>query len=376
MVLMKVLLITNIPTPYRIPFFNEINQLITKNEGDFSVVFAANGYDRRKWIVEKEQFNFKYDVLENTEISGKTEENTSFTYKGVLKLILKEKPSHVIVSGFSRASLKVFFLSFFMNFKLILWTGSVPQQGQKESFLKKFYRKTLASRVKHFITYSEASKKYLTSLGTKEEKISVSLNTVDTSFFEDEVDQARKLIIPDEKLHLTYLGYLSKRKNVLALLEVFEKLLQKNSNLVLDIIGDGEEKENLVQFAKNIGIQDKVIFHGYKQRDELTSFFAQTAIFLYQTNFDIWGLVLNEAMASELCCVASVNAISTQELIEHGENGFAVNFNETQTVETFIQQLIDSEDLRLKFASNARKTVQRKASLKQSVSDFVNALEK
>lgn len=373
---MKVLLITNIPTPYRIPFFNEIEQLIVKKEGEFSVVFAANTYNRRKWLVEKEQFNFKYHVLENKEISGKTEENTSFSYKGIRKIILIEKPTHIIVSGFSRASLKVFFLSFFMKFKLVLWTGSVLQHGKKESFIRRFYRKVLTYRVNHFISYSEASKKYLETLGVNKEKISVSLNTVDTSFFEIEVEKLKKELAKDDKLHLTYLGYLSERKNVQALLEIFANLSKKNPQIILDIIGEGEEKQKLEEFVKQSKIQDKIFFHGYKQKEELPFYFAQTAIFLYQTNFDIWGLVLNEAMASGLCCVASENAVSTQELVSHGENAYSVNFNETQTVETLIQELIDSEELRFKFASNAKKTIQEKASLKQSAFDFVNALGK
>ncbi len=130
------------------------------------------------------------------------------------------------------------------------------------------------------------------------------------------------------------------------------------------------------EFTRQQKIQDKVIFHGYKQKEELPFYLAQTSIFIYQTNFDIWGLVLNEAMASGLCCVASKNAISTQELIVHGENGYSVNFNETQTVETLIQELINSEELRLKFATNARKTIHQKASLNKSAFDFVNAIQK
>lgn len=56
----KVLLITSIPTPYRVPLFNEINRQLRELGIAFKVLFGARGYARRKWLAEESAFEFEY----------------------------------------------------------------------------------------------------------------------------------------------------------------------------------------------------------------------------------------------------------------------------------------------------------------------------
>lgn len=370
---MKVLLLTNIPTPYRIPFFNAIDGLLQEKGHEFKVVFAAKAYARRKWQLESTDFNFKSEFLEAAEIKGKTEENLTFSYRGIGKIIRKEKPSHVVVSGFSRGTLRVFLLSFFLRFTLILWTGTVAS-AKPESFLKRTYRKLILRKVSHFITYSQASKSYLQQLGAKAANISVALNTVDTDFFKTETERIKQTLPSHEGIKLTYVGYLSARKNVQVLLELVQDLLPAYPDIQLTIIGSGPEMENLQAWTETKGLAAQIEFAGYKQKHEIPAYFAQTDIFLFQTNEDIWGLVLNEAMAAGLACVASPNAVSARELIVPAVNGYCIDFEQKQEAKRCISELIDSPELRIKIGREAQRIMQQEASLSTSAQTFVEAI--
>ena len=49
-----ILVNTNIPTPYRIPLFNELDRLLDENGMKLKLVFAALGYSWRKWRIDKQ----------------------------------------------------------------------------------------------------------------------------------------------------------------------------------------------------------------------------------------------------------------------------------------------------------------------------------
>lgn len=56
----------------------------------------------------------------------------------------------------------------------------------------------------------------------------------------------------------------------------------------------------------------------------------QSHCFLFQTDFDIWDLVLVEAMSAGLPCISSIHAGATHDLIKDGVTGFAMNLSENR----------------------------------------------
>ena len=68
----------------------------------------------------------------------------------------------------------------------------------------------------------------------------------------------------------------------------------------------------------------RVHFVGFKSREELRNYYIAADLFVFPTREDIWGLVLNEAMSYGLPCVASSRAISSNELVDPGRNGYLI----------------------------------------------------
>jgi glycosyltransferase involved in cell wall biosynthesis len=373
----KILLITNIPNAYRIPLFNELNQKLKVKGAQLTVVFGSRGFSRIKSVVNIADCAFDYKILPSRNFHLGNSEKIFTTYQNLYKTIKQIKPDVIITIGYSIATTKLWLRSFFKKTVYIIWSGSIIKKDRNNSILRKMQRILLAKRATGFIAYGTKAKETFIEMGIRSEKISIAINTVDTSFFVNETEKMRTSTAPDKKLkHITSVGYLTKRKNVQKVLEVIKELSKKRNDFILDIIGEGKERKNLHDYVMQNGIEKYVRFHGFKQKQELPGYFAISDCFLFQTGFDIWGLVLNEAMAAGIPCLASVNAGATYDLVKEGETGFVADFCDIKNTCEKINWLLDNPEKAIAMGQNAKKYICDNASLSKSVEGIINAIEK
>lgn len=373
-----IFIITNIPNPYRIPLFNEINELFKRNHYRLKVIFAAAGYSRRKFKLDLSTCNFDYEILEGGVFeTSNNKEKTYFGYKGLLKLVNKEKPFRCIITGFSPGTMQLFMRSFITPTPFIIWSGSIKKKGRNDSWWRILQRKIIVKRAKAFIAYGLKAKNYfIEELNVNPKKVAVGINTVDTNFFssQTEIFRSKNSQKSDIKRFL-YVGYLVPRKNVKRILEAANELLNKRKDFVIDIVGDGENKSELEAYSSEHNLCNFVKFHGFKQKEELPSYFASSLAFLFQTDFDIWGLTLNEAMAAGLPCISSVNAGASNDLIEEGITGWSVDYSNIETVVSKMNWLLDHPTEAALMGENAKRVIEEKASLKISAQGFLKAIQ-
>ncbi|HBH49840.1 MAG TPA: hypothetical protein DDX98_14440 [Bacteroidales bacterium] len=373
---MKVLIVTNIPNPYRLPLFNELNNELKRLGHQLKVVFGTKTLKERKFRLDDSEYSFDYSILRSTRIKLLKKEATILSYKGLLKLVNEYSPERIIIIGYSIGTLKLWLRSLFFKTNYIIWGGTIPTSPEANSYLRNIFRRILIGRSRGFIAYGSKAKEYFIQLGAKSSKVQIAINTVDTSFFEHETQKLRKKNEKsDNKKHLTYLGYLNARKNVSKLLNVVEELNKHRSDFVFDIIGDGPQREELIGISKEKGLEDIIRFHGFIQKAELPQYLAISDVFLFQTDFDIWGLVLNEAMAAGLTCLSSIHAGATYDLIKENKTGFAVDFENVNMVVDKINYVLDNQHQAKSIAENAQKYISEKVNIKESVKGFVASLD-
>lgn len=370
----KILIITNIPNAYRIPLFNEINRELKEKGIQLNVIFGARGFKRIKSVVDLNDCQFEHRVLSSANLFLFNREKTVCTYSGLYKFIRKFQPDKIITIGYSIATMKLWVRSFFRKTPYIIWSGSIKTTARNDSFFRKMQRSILIKRASGFIAYGIKAKEYFKSFGVPDSKISIAVNTVDTAFFEQETKKLRASQTPDNLKHLTYIGYLTPRKNVQKLLEVVAILSLKRKDFILDIVGDGKSRKKLTSFTEKNHLTPFVKFHGFKQKKELPAFLAQSSCFLFQTDFDIWGLVLNEAMAAGVPCMASVNAGAVYDLIREGETGFSVDFSRKQEVIKKLEWIFSHPAEARRIGENATVFIRENADLKRSAGGFMKAI--
>lgn len=370
----KVILITNVPTPYRVPLFVRIDKAFSEVGWELTVVFGARNYSRRKYKLEADDFGFKHLFLDGGLKQDSTNpESTVFLYKGLMGKLREMNPDHVIVSGFSPATLRVWWWSLQYKRSFSIWSGTVPGRGSTFGFLRTLLRGYLARCASGFIAYGTEAKRYLQGLGVNENKIDVATNTVDTVFFREQTALCRNHV-PRESQRVftfTYVGYLVPRKKVEQILHAAAQLAVTRKDFRILIIGDGPLRDSLESLARELHVAEFVQFQGHKQTSDLPSILAQTDVFLFQTGFDIWGLVLNEAMAAGLACIASTNAGATTDLIEDGANGFRMDYNRINLLTERMNWCIEHPDDVRSMGLKASKDVEDLAGLDKAVRIFI-----
>lgn len=370
----KVIVVTNIPNPYRIPLFNEMWRLCNDRKIEFKVIFGAQNYARRKFVLDMNDCLFPYEILDSQKINFGNLEKIVFTYKGLLNALAKEKPDCIIINGFSVGTLRLWWRSWFTKTAYIIWSGTVKSRGGKFSFLRILQRKMLRRRAAAFVAYGQRAKEYLQELGAASEKIFIARNTVDTRFFSEQTDRERLKLIPDVlRMHFTYVGFIIRKKNLLQLLKAVKILSLQRTDFVLDLIGDGQDKVYFEDYVKANQLEKVVHFAGFVQKSNLPTWLAKSSCFVFPSNYDIWGLVVNEAMAAALPCISSVNSGVTVDLIEDGKNGFAVDFSDPKLVAEKMNWILDNREKAKEFGLNARKTIAEKASIHVSARGLLDA---
>ncbi|MEP7168431.1 MAG: glycosyltransferase family 4 protein [Bacteroidota bacterium] len=370
----RVLLISNVPQPYRIPLFNELDKQCKEKNIELKIVFASRGYKRRKFILDFSEMKFNYEILKSFKIHFGNIEKTFFTYSGISKIISQYQPDKIIVSGFSLATIKIWIRSFFQKTEYIIWSGAWEFPGRLDSWGRKFQRRLLIRRAFAFVSYGSKAKEYLIKMGASEEKVFIAINTVDTNFFSGETKKIRSALTKVGKKHLIYIGYLVPRKNVSKLIEIIHELSKTRNDFVLDILGDGNEKDALEKVVEEKKLNDVIKFHGFIQKQDLPKYLAISCCFLFQTDFDVWGLVVNEAMAAGVPVMSSINAAATFDLIEDGETGFATDYNNKSDVLQKINTIIDNDSLVESLEKNAADFIEKNASVQMSASGFLKSI--
>jgi len=367
----RILLITNIPNPYRIPLFNELNQQLLAEGYALKVVFGALGYSRRKWNINLDDCEFDYVVLPSKTIRSGDQENVIFTYPHLNKLLRDEQPVAIITNAFSIATTKLWLRNLIIRTRYIIWSGGINNKYRRVSKYRKWQRKLLVKAASGFISYGTKAKEYLVSLGADASKVHIGINTVDTMFFGQQVERLRD---NTKKNKLIYLGHLTQGKRLDLLFKAIKILSEQNIDFKLHLVGDGPERKKLETLVKLLRIDNFVIFEGFKQKQDIPNYLAQSCCFLFPSQYDIWGLVLVEAMASGVASIASIHAGATSDLIQDGKTGFAMDFSDPQKVAERIQWILEHPKQAKTIGLAAQKFIEEKVNLRISARGFVDAI--
>lgn len=337
----NVLIITNIITPYRIPLFNYIS---LQKDMKFKVVALAEMEDNRNWELKKGDIKFDYEVLPgwHSFIWGKKREVAIHINKYVLKILRRFNPDVVITSGYdSLAYWQAFLYCKLYRKKFILWNGTTPLSAGSTRGIRSLLKYVIVRGADRYIAYGTKAKEYLEYLGAKSENIYISTNTIDTKYFQSKVMKYRNKdsFKRDRKQYpkylLLYVGQLIRRKGIIQVLKALDSL--SDSEVGLMIVGSGPGENILKEFFKEKNIKN-IFFEGLKQQEEIIKYYTIADLFILPSFEEVWGLVINEALASGLYVFGSKYAGASYDLIKKGWNGEIFDPNNIKEFISMIEQ--------------------------------------
>ena len=370
----KVAVVTNIPTPYRIPLFEKIAEHLSV---DLCVYFAAVSEKNRKWAVELSD-KFKYKILLGFSLRYRGKDLFSYHINlSIIQELLRNNYDVVIGGGYSSFATQIsFFLCKIRKVPFILWSGGTVNEP---SLLRKISLPLAKFAVRHsdaFIAYGTRAKEYLILLGASPERIFVAYNTVETDFFKQQSSKlkARKRELKNKigiknKITILYVGQLIEHKNVKTLIKAYSKL-KSEFDAALLIVGDGTQKNELKNLCMKENIND-VFFVGHKQIEELPGYYAISDVFVLPSVQEVWGLVLNEAMSCGLPVIATNKVGASKDLVKDGVNGYVVADGDTEQLYLAIKRVLsNAENMGMK----SEKMIQERFTIAHAVDGFISAI--
>lgn len=111
-------------------------------------------------------------------------------------------------------------------------------------------------------------------------------------------------------------GRLTVQKNQKLLIESFSEVLKKYPNIILEIYGDGEKREELKYIIKTLGVSNNVIFKGNILN--VHEAIADAGLFVLSSDYEGLSNALMEAMMMGLPCISTTCA-GSDELISDGK---------------------------------------------------------
>jgi len=342
----KVCLLHNQVTPYRLPIFNEIGK-----KCNLHVIFCQTVSQDRLWAASSEGFSFSSTVLKYIKIGP-------FIINYTLPSFLLQHSFDIYIIGENPQNIfSEFFICIFTKLqkkKVVIWSEaisiSILLQRYKQRPVKRFiellddifssfYRRFLYKFADAFIAYSKRAKLYLMGKGVKEGKIFSGGQCYPILRGEPILFKDFQIPKCKGKKMVLYLGYLRYEKGIDILIQAFQKLCRTDSILV--IAGDGPEFNRLKKVSHE---EDFIIFTGYVNDTTKEQLYSNADIFVLPTFHDPWGLTVNEAMSYGLPVIVTSAASCSDYLIQG--NGIITSPGSIDELAQAIEYLLDNKEVR------------------------------
>lgn len=368
----KIAIVTNMMSYYRLDLFNE---LMKNTDYSFHFIFSSETENNNRiWEINRNKIKFAYTILKTKSVikksKGITETRIINISKAVFKMLKRISPDVIIASEYNTTSVKCFIYSKFHRIKYISWSDGTLNSERFISKPQLFIRKLICRFSDYFIASSTETKEAQIKYGADKNKIYISYLTIDIETFINNLEYFEKKT--NDIPRILFCGYLLKLKGIAKLIDTLKGI---KTGFILDIIGSGEEEQNLRDLVRKYFLEDKVIFHGYKNRDEIVIFYKNADIFVFPSLNDAFGLVLVEALASKLPLIASKYAGGARDTVVENENGYIIDPDDTVRFGEKIELLLKDKALREKMGNKSFE-LSKNFYLKNVTDGFFEAIKK
>jgi len=344
----KVLFLSNVPAPYRINFFNELGKLV-----DLTVLFEAKTTPFSAFNYNLDQkLNFTAIFLSDGDIRER-----KVDWK-ILPFLKRGAYDHIVVTNYGYATEAAAILA--------LKARRIPYEMEldggvlrNENVIARAVKRLLIRGAARYWSTGEQTDRFFEAFGVPREKIArypfssiYEREIISSPLTKAEKQSAKKeLGIPYQKIVLSVGRALH--------LKGFDLLIRAAACLPQDtgvyIVG-GAPKDEWLALAKAVGF-DRLHFVEYAPKETVQAYYRAADAFVLATRGDVWGLVVNEAMANALPVITTEGCVAGCEMIRSGENGYLIPCDAWEPIAEHLNALLTNDVLREQISNAALSTV-------------------
>jgi glycosyltransferase involved in cell wall biosynthesis len=162
---------------------------------------------------------------------------------------------------------------------------------------------------------------------------------------------------PPDNHNILIVGNHFKRKGHEYLIKAMPKISREYPDATLHILSDGPRRKILESLARELNLEENVIFHGYVSKEELFEFYKNCRVFCQPSLSEGFCHTSLEAMATGRPIVSTDNLGS--KMIEYGKTGFLVPSADSNAITEAILKIFSDDKLTYKMGIEARRKVEK-----------------
>lgn len=340
----RVAIITNTPAPYRLPAlqllagFEEIELhaiYCTQPHIDVSLGEQAHAFPVH-WLTGRYQAHSR-----------------SFMHNdlGVVRVLRALRPDVIITCGYIPTFLYAFSWARLAGVPHVVMTDGTLTSERSLTAVHRWVRKIVWRGSSAFVGACEGSLDLFRAAGIEAARLFKAPLAVDNERYARAVPHER------ERVDFLFCGRLLPLKRPGFALEVAASTARRiGRRTTIDFAGEGSEEAVLREQAAALQDLVQVRVLGHLPQAELPQRYAAARLFLFPSEFDVWGVVANEACAAGVPVLVSPHAGAAHELVRDGENGRVLPLDVDAWSEAAAALLLD-DALHERFGALCRETV-------------------
>lgn len=228
--------------------------------------------------------------------------------------------------------------------KLCIMMDDAWEYSDKRGFFVSTTKKIIHRNVHAAFIPAPSHASYYLNMGFPPERIFYGVDVVDNDFFSSGADTARRqadslrnlLNLPPK--YFIFVGRFIARKGITTLLEAYRQYTQlaQHDAWALVLVGEGDERRRHEEAMREY---PGVRFVGSQFGEQLCRYYGLASAFILPSVVETWGLVANEAMASQLPVIISKGCGSGRALVEEGKNGWTFDAGDSGTLSRHMLEL-------------------------------------
>ena len=257
----------------------------------------------------------------------------------------KKNPGAVFISFFTYQSLYTILASIGTKAQVIVSERNDPEKtvsGKKMKLIRDILYG--CANCNSVVFQTEGAKSYFNN--KIQSKGSIILNPIRNNLPKHSREENNKRIVS--------IGRLNSQKNYTLLIEAFSLFCQRYNDYRLEIYGKGEQEETLKKLTKALGIEDKVIFEGF--RNDVHEKISNATMFVMSSDYEGLSNALLEAMAMGMPCISTDSPPGgARMVITDGENGLLVPVGNKKKLTEAMDLIASNMDFAEKMGKKAAK---------------------
>jgi len=279
---------------------------------------------------------------------------------GLLDVVRRFAPEIVVTLGYNTSySIWLCLLKTLSHRFLLIYMSDSKADDGKRHAMKESFKRMLVRKFDGALVAGEKHRAYASSLGIPLARSRVGLDVVDVEYFSRRSTDARACDSDARARHRLPCRYVLcvsrfvRRKNVDLVIKAYFRSGLRETGTSLVLVGQGPCGARLRRLITELGLHDHVVILDSVKNGDMPAVYALSEFVVLASQFDQWGLCINEAFAAGRPAIVTKTCGVADELVMDGVNGFVVEPGNVEMLADRIGLLGTDLTLRERFARSA-----------------------